>query len=42
MYKKVQDLMLKIYFNMYNRNIKEQENKVSKFHKERIESFDKL
>ena len=27
---------------MYNRNIKEQEDKVSKFHKERIESFDKL
>jgi len=42
MYKKVQDLMLKIYFNMYNRNIKEQEDKVSKFHAERIEAFDKL
>ena len=27
---------------MYNRNIKEQENKVSKFHAERIEAFDKL
>ena len=27
---------------MYNRNIKEQEDKVSKFHAERIEAFDKL
>ena len=27
---------------MYNRNIKENEDKVSKFHAERIEAFDKL
>ena len=27
---------------MYNRNIKEQEDKASKFHRERIEAFDKL
>ena len=27
---------------MYNRNIKENEDKVSKFHEERIEAFDKL
>ena len=27
---------------MYNRNIKEQEDKVAKFHEERIEAFDKL
>jgi phosphotransferase system IIB component len=27
---------------MYNRNINEQEDKASKFHKERIEAFDKL
>ena len=27
---------------MYNRNIKENEDKASKFHKERIEAFDKL
>lgn len=42
MYKRVQDLMLKNYFNMYNRNIKEQESKATKFHEERIEAFDKL
>ena len=27
---------------MYNRNIKENEDKASKFHEERIEAFDKL
>ena len=27
---------------MYNRNIKENEDKASKFHAERIEAFDKL
>ena len=27
---------------MYNRNIKEQEDKASRFHRERIEAFDKL
>ena len=27
---------------MYNRNIKEQEDKLAKFHEERIVSFDKL
>ena len=27
---------------MYNRNIKENEDKASKFHTERIEAFDKL
>lgn len=27
---------------MYNRNIKEQEDKASKFHEERIEAFDQL
>ena len=27
---------------MYNRNIKENEDKASKFHKERIEAFNKL
>jgi len=42
MYKKVQDLMLKNYFNMYNRNIKEQKSKAAKFHEERIKAFDKL
>ena len=45
MYKKVQDLMLRSFFNMYNmkyRLVKEQENKVEQFQKERIEAFDEL
>ncbi len=42
MYKKDQDLKLTNFFNMYNSNIKEQENKVKQFQKERIEAFDKL
>ncbi len=45
MYKKVQDLKLKNFFNMYNRKyklVKEQDNKVEQFQKERIEAFDKL
>ncbi len=45
MYKKVRDLMLRSFFNMYNmkyRLVKEQENKVELFQKERIEAFDNL
>ena len=45
MYKKVQDLMLRNFFNMYNMKYKlvgEQENKAEKFHKERITAFSKL
>ena len=45
MYKKVQDLMLRSFFNMYNmkyRLVKEQENKSEQFQKESIEAFDKL
>ena len=45
MYKKVQDLMLRNFFNMYNMKyklVKEQENKAEKFHKERITAFSKL
>jgi len=45
MYKKVQDLMLRSFFNMYNMKyklVKEQENKAEKFHEERITAFSKL
>ena len=45
MYKKVQDLMLRNFFNMYNMKyklVREQENKAEKFHKERITAFSKL
>ena len=45
MYKKVRDLMLRSFFNMYNKKyrlVKEQENKSEQFQKERIEAFDKL
>ena len=45
MYKKVRDLMLRSFFNMYNMKyklVKEQENKTEQFQKERIEAFDKL
>ena len=45
MYKKVQDLMLRNFFNMYNMKyklVREQENKAEKFHKERITAFSEL
>jgi len=45
MYKKDQDLKLKSFFNMYNMKyklVKEQEDKVKKFQKERIEAFNKI
>ena len=45
MYKKVQDLTLRNFFNMYNKKyrlVKEQESKSEQFQKERIEAFDKL
>ena len=45
MFKKDQELQLRNFFNMYNmkyRLVKEQENKVEQFQKERIEAFDEL
>ena len=45
MYKKVQDLMLRSFFNIYNMKyklVKEQENKAEKFHRERITAFDNI
>ena len=45
MYKKVQDLILRNFFNMYNMKyklVREQENKAEKFHKERITAFSEL
>lgn len=43
MSKKVQDLKLKNFFNMYKyRLIEQEEDKVKKFHEERIMAFDAL
>ncbi len=45
MYKKVQDLKLRNFFNMYNMNnrrIKEDEDKLEKFQQGRIDAFDEI
>ena len=39
-YKKVQDLKLKNFFNMYKYKIAEQEDKASEYQKKRIDAFD--
>ena len=40
--KKVQDLKLRNFFNMYNMNIKEEEDKLEKFQQGRIDAFDEI
>ena len=42
MCKKVQDLKLRNFFNMYNMNIKEEEDKLEKFQQGRIDAFDEI
>ena len=42
MYKKVQDLKLKNFFNMYKYKIAEQEDKASEYQKKRIDAFDTI
>ena len=42
MYKRDQDLKLKNFFNMYNMNIKEEEDKLEKFQQGRIDAFDEI
>jgi len=41
-YKKVQDLKLKNFFNMYKYKIAEQEDKASEYQKKRIDAFDTI
>jgi len=41
-YKKVQDLKLKNFFNMYKYKIVEQEDKASEYQKKRIDAFDTI
>ena len=42
MYKRDQDLKLRNFFNMYNMNIKEEEDKLEKFQQGRIDAFDEI
>ena len=41
-YKKVQDLKLKNFFNMYKYRITEQNDKAAKYQEERINAFEKI
>lgn len=42
MYKKVQDLKLKNFFNMYKYKITEQDEKVEQYQQKRIDAFDEI
>ena len=42
MYKKVQDLKLKNFFNMYKYRIAEQDEKVEQYQQKRIDAFDEI
>ena len=42
MYKKVQDLKLKNFFNMYKYRLDEQEDSLEQFQQKRIDAFDEI